>query len=195
MGISTEQIKELRERTGVSIMQCKKSLEEASGDMEKAVVLLRKHSKATAQKKAGRELGAGTVASYIHSSKDIGTMVLLSSETDFVAQNKEFVQLAYNIAMHIAATAPLFINRQQVGDADTRAAREVFEEEVKDVPEEQKTKAIAGKMDAFLKEKVLLEQSYIKNPEMTIGNMLEEAVQKFGERIEIAEMARFSVRE
>jgi elongation factor Ts len=194
MSISIEQVKELRDRTGVSIMQCKKALEEAGGDMEKAIVLLRKHSKAAAAKKAGRDLGAGVVASYIHNSKDVGAMVILSSETDFVAKNDEFVKLAYEIAMHIVAAQPLFISRQQVNEESARAAREVFEEEAKDVPEEQRTRVVSGKMDAYLKERILLEQPYIKNPDVTIGGLIEEATQKFGERIEIADMVRFSVR-
>ena len=133
--VSTEEIKKLRETTGVSVMECKKALEEAEGDMEKAQVILRKKSSAAAAKKADRELGAGTVASYIHASKDVGAMVVLSCETDFVSKNPEFEALAYDIALHITASAPEFISRTQVTDEATQAAREVFAKEAADKPE------------------------------------------------------------
>ncbi|NBD73582.1 elongation factor Ts [Patescibacteria group bacterium] len=192
--VSTDEIKKLREATGVSVMECKKALEEAEGDMEKAQVLLRKKSSAAAAKKADRELGAGTVASYIHASKDVGAMVVLSCETDFVSKNPEFEALAYDIALHVTASAPEFISRTQVTDEATQAAREVFEKEAADKPEEVRTRIVSGKMDSFLAEKVLLEQPFVKNPEKTIQDLVEEATQKFGERIEISDMVRFSTR-
>lgn len=192
--VSTDEIKKLRESTGVSVMECKKALEEAEGDMEKAQVLLRKKSSAAAAKKADRELGAGTVASYIHASKDVGAMVVLSCETDFVSKNPEFEALAYDIALHVTASAPEFISRTQVTDEATQAAREVFEKEAADKPEEVRARIVSGKMDSFLAEKVLLEQPFVKNPEKTIQDLVEEATQKFGERIEISDMVRFSTR-
>ena len=194
MAVGLEQVKELRERTGVSVMECKKALEEAEGDIEKALVLLRKKSAQTTDKKSDRELGAGVVAAYIHNSKDVGTLIALSSETDFVAKNPEFETLAYDIAMHAAATAPQFINRDDVTEEDTKAAQDVFEGEAADKPEEVRAKIVAGKMDSYLKEKVLMEQDYIKDPSVTIKDMLQSATQKFGERIEITEIARFSTR-
>lgn len=192
--VSMDQIKELRDRTGVSVMQCKKALEEAEGDIEKAIVLLRKKSGDAAAKKAGRDLGAGTVAAYIHNSKDVGSMVVLASETDFVAKNPEFEALAYDIAMHAAATNPQFIHRDQVTEEDTKAAQEVFEKEAADKPDAVREKIVAGKMDAYLKEKVLLEQEFIKDPSSTIQDLVQNAVQKFGERIEVSECVRFSTR-
>lgn len=192
--VSTDQIKELRARTGVSVMECKKALEEAEGDMEKALVVLRKKSSRAAEKKADRTLGAGAVAAYIHSSGDIGTMVLLSSETDFVSKNEDFRKVAYEIALHATATNPAFISRSQVTENDMRAAKEVFEKEAEDKPENIREKVVEGKMNDFLKEKILLEQEYIKDSSKTIQDLVEEATQKFGERIEISECVRFSVR-
>lgn len=194
MAVGMDQVKELRKQTGVSIMQCKKALEEADGDMDKAIVLLRKKSGDVAAKKADRDLGAGTVAAYIHNSKDVGAMVVLSCETDFVSKNPEFPALAYDIAMHAAATNPQFINREQVTEEDTVAAKAVFEEEAGDKPENVREKIVAGKMDAYLKEKVLLEQDFIKNPEQTIQDMIQAAIQKFGERVEVTECVRYSTR-
>ncbi|MDP6388076.1 MAG: elongation factor Ts [Candidatus Pacebacteria bacterium] len=149
--VTTQQIKELRERTGISIIQCKKALEEAQGDSQKAVALLQKRSGIVASKKAGRQLKAGTVAAYIHNSGDVGAMVALSSETDFVSKNKEFVALAYEIAMQVAASEP----------------------EDKDE---------------------LLGQEFIKDPERTVKDLIESAIQKFGEKIEVTDFARFSLR-
>lgn len=190
---STELIKQLRDETGVSIMQCKKALEEAGGDIEKAKVALRKISAQVAAKKADRDLGSGAVQAYIHAGNSVGAVVVLACETDFVAKNEEFVKIAYDIAMHAAATAPEFVSREQVTEEATAAARAVFEEEAADKPEDMRAKIVEGKIDAFLKEKVLLEQPFVKNPETTIRGILEEATQKFGERVEVAEIARFSV--
>jgi elongation factor Ts len=151
MNITTEQIKNLRDATGVSVMQCKKALEEAEGDLEKAKIILRKISKQSADKKAGRSLGAGTVASYIHSNGTVGAMVELLCETDFVARNEDFKTLARDITMHITAMDP-----------------ENLEE--------------------------LLNQEFIKSPDKTIKNLIEEAIQKFGEKTEIGRFVRFSIK-
>lgn len=190
--MSTELIKQLRDETGVSIMQCKKALEESDNDIEKAKVALRKISAQVAAKKADRELGAGVVQAYIHSGNSVAGVCVLACETDFVAKNEEFTKIAYEIAMHVAATAPEFVSRAQVTDEAVSAARAVFIEEAADKPEEMREKIVEGKIDAFLKDKVLLEQSFIKNPDITIQGILDEATQKFGERVEIAEISRFS---
>ena len=146
--ITTELIKELRDKTGISVMQCKKALEETAGDIEKAVVVLAQKSKDIAAKKGDRVLGSGVVSSYIHATGTVGTMVELLCETDFVAKNEEFRKLAYDIAMHVAA------------------------------------------MDS--EKESLLEEAFIKNPEMTITNLIASAIQKFGEKIEIGRFARYS---
>ena len=189
------EVKELRLKTGVSIMQCKKALEEAGGDMEKAIIILKKKGGQDAVKKSGRNLTAGVVQAYIHNTKNVGAMVALSSETDFVAKNEEFIQLAYNIAMQIAATNPEFKDAGSVDEKDFKAAKEVFSDEVKGKPKNLKEKILKSKLDAYFKDKILLEQSYIKDQQHTIKDLLDSAVQKFGERIELVSFTRYSIRE
>ncbi len=193
MNITPEEIKALRTRTGLSVMDCKKALEQAEGDVEKALILLRKKSSAAAAKKSDRTLGAGVVQAYVHSSLDVGALILLSCETDFVAKNAEFIELARNIAMHATAANPQFISRTQVKEEDLAKARQIFEDEAKDKPEDKRAAIVEGKINSYLQEKVLLEQAYIKNPDVTIQGLIEQATQKFGERIEISEYTRFSV--
>jgi elongation factor Ts len=193
--ITTEQIKELRDKTGVSVMQCRKALEEAKGDVEKAIILLRKKSGEIAAKKSDRTFGAGTVAAYIHSNGNVGTMVELVSETDFVSGNQEFKALAYDIAMHIAASKPEFIRKEDITDAARKKVEEVFTDEVKDKPENMKAKIVEGKLAAYFAEKTLLEQPFIKNPEVTIQGLIEGAIHKFGEKIDVARFVRYTVLE
>lgn len=167
MAVTTDQVKELRERTGVSVMQCKNALEESDGDVEEALIALRKSAGAQVDKKADRELGAGVVEAYIHNNKEVGAIVVLSCETDFVAKNEDFVRLARDIAMQITATNPRFIGEH-------------------DMSEEDKKSVMEGE--------VLLEQPYIKDGDKTIKDMLSEAVQKFGERVELSDFTRFSIK-
>ena len=162
MEITTELVKELRDMTGISVMQCKKALEESGGDIEKAKILLQEKSAESASKKSGRTLGAGVVSSYVHSTGSIGTLVELLCETDFVAKNDDFKALARDIAMHTSATAPKFLKTDEAG-ADAEP------------------------------ESVLLTQPFVKNPELTITNLIESASQKFGEKIELSRFVRFSV--
>lgn len=193
--VSTEQIKQLRDKTGVSVMQCKKALEEAGGDEGKALVILRKKSSDAALKKADRTLGAGIISSYVHATGTVGAMAELLCETDFVAKNEDFKKLAYDIAMHIAAANPEFLKTSDITEKDKESARAVFTEEVErsEKPADIKEKILQGKLDAYFKEKALLEQPFIKNPDTTVGGLIEQAVQKFGEKIELAKFARFSV--
>jgi elongation factor Ts len=193
MVITTEQIKELRDITGVSIMQCKKALEEAEGDLEKAKIALAKFSKQVAGKKSDRNLGAGTIASYIHQGGKVGSMIELMCETDFVAKNEDFQQLAKDIAMQVAATAPQFLKMEDITESDMTKAKELFAEEAEGKPENIKETIIKGKLDAYFGEKTLLEQFYIKNPEKRIKDLIDEAVQKFGERTQISRFERFSI--
>lgn len=193
--ITTEQVKILRDATGISIMQCKKALEEADGDIEKAKIILYKKGSSIAEKKAGRTLGAGVVEAYIHSTKNIGAMVILSCETDFVAKNKEFIALAYDIAMQVAASAPTFLSKKEITTEQTQKAKEVFLKEVADKPKELQEKILQGKLDSYFKDQILLEQSFIKQPDVTIQNLIESATQKFGEKIELTKFVRFSTRD
>lgn len=193
MAITTEQIKELRDLTGVSVMQCKKALEEAEGDFEKAQILLRKQSAKAADKKADRALGAGIVATYLHAGGNVGAMIELMCETDFVSKNEEFKALAREVAMQVAATAPEFVDDSQIDESVKVKATEIFAGEAEGKPEEIKAKIIEGKLQAYFAEKTLINQLYIKDGEKTVGGLLQEASLKFGEKIQIGRISRFSV--
>ncbi len=192
--VTTDEIKKLRDETSVSIMQCKKALEDAGGDIEKAKVILRKQSANTATKKADRTLGAGVAAAYIHAGGSVVGAVVLASETDFVSKNDAFGKLAYDIAMHVAAMNPQFKTRDDVRDEDLAAARAVFEGEAANVPEDKRATAVQGKIDSYLRDRVLLEQPFVKDPSITIGELINQAVQKFSEKIELVRFERLSVR-
>lgn len=194
MEITSSQVKQLRDATGISVMQCRKALEEAEGDMDKALIILKKKRSEAAEKKSDRELGAGAVGVYTHNTNEVAALVLLASETDFVSKNEEFVTLAKEIAMQVAAQNPKFINRSEVSDEVLQKAREVFEAEIGDKPAEMKEKILEGKLSSYFKDQVLMEQSFIKNPDTTIGEMVNGAIQKFGENITIAEIKRISVK-
>ena len=191
--ISMDQVKALRDKTGISVMQCRKALEEAGGDEAKAIILLQKKGAEIAAKKGDRTLGAGVVQAYIHSNGTIGSMVELVTETDFVANTPEFKTLAYDIAMHVSATNPEFIRKEEVNEEIKKKALEVFQEEVKGKPADLVEKILQGKLDSFFKDKILLEQSFIKNPDFTIQQLIDNAIQKFGEKIEVARFVRFNV--
>jgi elongation factor Ts len=193
MEISTETIKILRDKTGVSIMQCKKALEEADGDMDKAEVILRKRSGAAADKKADRDLGAGAIGVYVHEGA-IGAMVLLSCETDFVARNEEFPVLAREIAMQVAATNPSYLSDADIAPEALEAAKAVFKAEVADKPADMQEKILEGKMQSYFKDQVLMNQSFIKDESKTIRDLITEASQKFGERVEVSKFVRLSAR-
>lgn len=193
MEISIDVVKQLREATGLSVMQCRKALEEAGGDIEKAEVILRKRSSEAADKKSDREIGAGAVGMYLH-DKAIGAMVLLSSETDFVSKNPEFETLARELAMQVAATNPQYLVADEIDQAAKDAAMAVFQEEVKDKPADMQEKILAGKMESYFRDSVLLNQPYIKDESKTIKQLIDEASQKFGERVEVSKFSRFSAR-
>ena len=192
--VTTDEVKALRDETGVSIMQCKKALEESGGDMEKAKIILRKQSAAIASKKKDRELGAGIAAAYTHAGGSVVGTVVLLCETDFVSKSEEFGKLAYDLAMHVAAMNPQFLNREDVKEEDLKTAREVFEKEAAVVPEVARKKAVEGKLNAYISERVLLDQSFVKDPSVTIRTLLDSAVQKFGERVELTRFERLSVK-
>lgn len=193
--ITTEQIKELRDSTGISVMQCKKALEEAEGDMEKAVALLKKKAGAAAAKKSDRSLGSGVVTAYIHSNSVVGVMLELGCETDFVAKNEGFKPLAHDIAMHIAGMSPEYVSEADITDEAKAKATELFVKEVDESkkPEDIKKKMMDGKLKAYFDERVLLNQPFIKNTEVTIKDLLNDATHKFGERVEVVRFVRFEV--
>jgi elongation factor Ts len=194
MEITSAQLKELREKTGISVMQCKTALTEAGGDMEKAVIILKKKRSEAADKKSDRALGAGAVGTYLHNTNEVAAIVLLSCETDFVSKNEEFIALAKDIAMHVAATDPKYISKDQLPAEAIEKAKEVFAGEVADKPAEMQEKIMEGKLASYFKDQILLEQDFIKNPDNTIGEMVTGAVQKFGENVSVAQISRVSVK-
>lgn len=191
--ISTEQVKELRDKTNISVMKCKEALEEAGGDMEQAIQILEEKSETAAAKKAHRDLDAGVVASYVHSNGTVGAMVELLSETDFVARNDDFQELAYEIAMHVAAMNPQYVTRDDVPEAEVTELEEEFAEEFSDKPEDVRKDIIAGKLDNHFADKVLLEQAFIKDDDKTIEDLLQEATQTFGENVAVGEITRLAI--
>jgi len=194
MEITTAQLKELRDSTGISVMQCRKALEEAGGDMEKAKVILTRKGGEAAAKKSDRELGAGYIGAYVHSTGEVAALVHLACETDFVSKNEEFIALAKTIAMQVAAQNPAYISRAEVPESEIENAKSVFAAEVKDKPADIQEKILSGKLDAYFKDRILMEQAYIKEPEKTIGDLVNAAVQKFGENTVVARMERLSVK-
>lgn len=194
MEITSAQLKELRDKTGISVMQCKRALQEAEGDMEKAVIILKKKRSEAADKKSDRELGAASVGVYVHNTNEVAAMVLLACETDFVSKNEEFIALARDIAMHVAATNPTFITKEELPADAIEKAKEVFAPELEGKPEEMKEKIMEGKLSSYFKDQILMEQDFIKNPDQTIGEMVTGAVQKFGENVSIAQISRVSAK-
>lgn len=188
--ITTEKIKELRDRTQISVMKCKEALSEADGDMEEAIKILEEKSQATAAKKSSRDLGAGVVSAYVHSNNTVAALVELQCETDFVARNEDFQDLAYEIAMHVAAMKPKYVSREDVPEDELKKQEDKFAEEFADKPEDVRENVIAGKLDSHFSKFVLLEQPYIKDDEKTIEDLLHEATQTFGENVAVGDISR-----
>jgi len=195
MSISAEQVKSLRNQTGLSVMQCKKALEEAGGDAGRAIILLKKKGSEVAANKSSRSLCAGVVQSYIHASKTVGAMVELLCETDFVAKNEEFRQLAYDLAMHITALDPEYIKADNISAEIIKKVKDSYSGEVEKMnkPNDIKEKILEGKLKLYFKEQTLLEQTFIKNEDLTVAQLIEGCVQKFGENIEVARFVRYSI--
>ncbi len=195
--ITAAMVKELRERTNAGMMDCKKALQECGGDMEKAVEFLRKKGLAVAAKRAGRATSEGTIQCYIHAGNKLGVMVEVNCETDFVAKTDQFIQFAKDVAMHIAATNPLCITREQAPQDIIDKEREIYRQQALDQgkPENIVDKIVDGRIEKFLKEVCLLEQPFVKNPDLTIQDLLNELIGKMGENITIRRFARFQVGE
>jgi elongation factor Ts len=195
--ISAQTVKELREKTGVGMMDCKKALAESDGDMEKAVEFLRKKGLATAQKRAGRATSEGIVQSYIHMGGKIGVLVEVNCESDFVAKNVDFQGFAKNIAMHIAAANPVGIAPEDVPAAVVEKEMEIYRGQAQEMgkPEKMLDKIAEGKMAKFFKDNCLLNQPYVRDPNLTITDLLNETIAKIGENISIRRFARFQIGE
>ena len=189
-----EDIKKLRAETGHSIGKCKEALDEANGDIEKARDILRERGALTAQKKADRELGSGVIQSYVHTTNRIGTMVELLCETDFVARNEEFIALTRDIAMHCAAFQPRYLSRDKVPQDDMDQVIAELKEGIDgSKPADIQEKILEGKLDAKMREVILLEQPFLKDDTRPVKSLVDEAVQKFGERIEVGKFVILSI--
>jgi elongation factor Ts len=194
--ISAGMVKELRERTGAGMMECKKALEESSGDMERAIDILRARGAAKAAKRAERESKEGAIGSYVHGGK-IGVLVEVNCETDFVARNADFQQLVRDIAMHVAASNPLALNAEEIPADVVEREKQVYLETVKNEgkPEKMWDKIVEGKLSKFYKENTLLDQPFVKDPDKTVGQYVTEVAAKTGENVVIRRFVRFALGE
>jgi elongation factor Ts len=193
--ISADLVKQLREKTGAGIMDCKKALAETAGDMEKAVEFLRKKGLATAAKRAGRAMSEGVIESYIHMGGKLGVIVEVGCETDFVAKNADFQDFARNIAMHIAATNPIGIRPEEIPQEIVDKELEIYKAQAKETgkPDNILEKIAQGNLQKFIKENCLLDQPYVRNPDITVADLLNELIAKIGENITVKRFARFQV--
>jgi elongation factor Ts len=193
--INAKMVKELRSRTNAGILDCKEALQEAGGDLEKAVDFLRQKGLATALKRAGRETSEGVVSSYIHAGDKLGVLVEVNCETDFVAKTDEFKVFARDIAMHIAAMKPLGVEREDISDEILKREEAIYKQQAQETgkPENILDKIVKGKMEKFYKEVCLMEQVFVKNGDITIKDLLHEMVSKTGENISIRRFARYQL--
>jgi elongation factor Ts len=197
LNITSELVKTLRDKTLAGMMDCKEALKAAEGDMEKAVEYLRKKGLATAQKRAGRTTSQGQVGSYIHGGGKIGVMVEVNCETDFVGRTEQFGELVHNLAMHIAAANPVCVRREEMPAEILEKEREIYQAQAQESgkPEKVLEKIVEGKIEKFFKEFCLMEQPYVKNPDMTITDLLNEKIGQIGESITIRRFSRFQLGE
>lgn len=193
--ISAELVKQLREKTAAGVMDCKQALTESGGDMDKAVEFLRKKGLATAAKRAGRATSEGTIQSYIHMGGKLGVMVEVSCETDFVAKNDDFQEFARNIAMHIAASNPLGIAPEDIPQDILDKEKEIYRAQAAETgkPDNIVEKITEGKLSKFIKDNCLMNQPYVRNPEITVADLLNELIAKIGENITVKRFVRFQV--
>ncbi len=195
--ISAAMVKQLREKTGAGMMDCKTALSEVGGDMEKAIEFLRKKGLATAQKRAGRAMSEGTIQSYIHMNAKLGVMVEVNCETDFVAKNDDFKSFAKNIAMHIAASNPLGITPEDVPQAVIEKEKEIYRAQALELgkPANVLDKIVEGKLKKFYQDNCLMNQPYVRNPDISVADLLNELIVKIGENISIKRFVRYQIGE
>lgn len=193
--VTIQEIKKLRDRTGVSIAECKKALEESAGDIKKAIKILQKRGSKIADKKSGRNASDGFIGSYIHSNGKIGALVEVSCETDFVARGDEFRELAHDLAMHVAASNPKYIDYSKISPEVTDNKKEEFLEEIKkeNKPQEIALKIVEGKMKKYFDEICLLTQPFVKDPDKTVEELIVEKIAKTGENIKVNRFVRFEI--
>lgn len=191
--ISAQQVNELRKQTGAGLMECKKALVESNGNLEEAITILKKKGIASAAKKADRAASEGTIQSYIHMGGRVGVMLELNCETDFVAKNEEFKQLAKDLCMHIAAASPQYIKREDVPAELVQKEKEVALAQTEGKPPAAAEGIIKGKLDKWYKQICLLEQEYVKNPEHTVQEILTQAISKMGENMIVSRFERYQI--
>ncbi|RMG19861.1 MAG: translation elongation factor Ts [Deltaproteobacteria bacterium] len=191
--ISASLVKQLRDQTGAGMMDCKKALTETGGDIEKAVDWLRQKGISKAAKKAGRAATEGKVASYIHAGGKIGVLIEVNCETDFAAKNEQFQQLVKDLAMHIAATNPLAVRREDLDPSILDKEREIYRAQALEEgkPEKVVDKIVEGRLEKFVKEQCLLEQPFVKDPDKTVGELVQEAIATIGENIQVRRFTRY----
>lgn len=197
MKITSQMVKELRDRTNAGMMDCKKALTETEGDMEKSIDLLRRKGLAVARKRAGRDTTEGVIQTYIHAGGKLGVMVEVGCETDFVAKNEAFVGFAKDIAMHIAASAPVAVKREEISEELILREKDIYVKQALDSgkPENIVEKIVTGKMEKFFSEVTLMEQKFVKNTDLSIQDLLNELVVKIGENISVKRFSRFQIGE
>jgi elongation factor Ts len=197
MAITAKDVAALRERTGAGMMDCKKALEETNGDIDKAVENLRSKGAAKAEKRAGRQVKEGMVANYIHHNGKIAVLVELNCETDFVARTEDFQQLGRWIAEHIAAAAPVAVDKDQVPQDKVESERRIFIEQVKaeGKPDHMIEKIVEGKIQAYYKDVALLHQAWVREPKKTIGDLVKETSAKTGENVQVRRFVRYQLGE
>ena len=197
MEVSASMVKDLREKTGAGMMDCKKALAEAGGSFEKAVDYLRQKGLATAARRAGKVASEGQIGSYVHAGGKLGVMVEVNCETDFVAKTDDFRAFAKDMAMHIAASNPLYIQRENVPPEALEREREIYRAQARDArkPEKIMEKIVEGKLEKYYGEVCLLEQPFVKDPDRTVQDLLNELIAKLGEKVEIRRFMRFQVGE
>lgn len=195
--VTAAMVKELRERTGAGMLDCKKALQEANGDMEKAVEILRKKGLAAAAKKAGRITAEGVVDSYIHMGGRIGVLIEVNCETDFVAKTEDFREFVKNMAMQVAASSPRYVKREDVPGDVIEKEREILKQQAlnEGKPEHIVEKMVEGRLEKFYKEVCILEQPYIRDPDKTVQEVLNETIAKLGENITIRRFVRYEMGE
>ena len=195
MEITAKMVKELREATNAGMMDCKKALAECDGDMDKAADYLRKKGIASAAKKEGRATSQGIIGSYIHMGGKVGVLVEVACETDFVARTDDFQEMVRNIAMHIAAANPLAVSREEVDGSLVEKEKEIYRAQMREQgkPDNIIDKIVEGKVDKYYSDVVLLEQSYVKDPDMTVQDYLKSVIGKLGENMQIRRFARYQI--
>jgi elongation factor Ts len=195
MAISAQQVKELRDRTGAGMMDCKKALQETGGDMEKAVDLLRSTGAAKAAKREGKSALEGAIGTYVHHSGKVGVLVELNCETDFVANTDDFQQLARDLAMHIAAAKPISVSAADIPADEIEREKAVYAAQVAEEgkPEQIRDRIVEGKLAKWFKEVALMEQPFVKDPDRSVADLVTGVSAKTGEKIEVARFARFAI--